>query len=222
MLFSDYEKYDYVWRHYELSDDNNVGVRGDERRYHYLPLGSAWRPVQHTANGGVSKPATGRQIKCSFIGNVKNSNRKTIPTLPPNNRTAMVDALTHECNVVHSLANSDLQTRDSLMGETTFCPCPGGNNFETFRFYEALEAGCVPVLVRGEPGLDEFLFAHMLVNDDFFILADNWEHSLELMNDIYYHDDAGLLLGVMQANGKRWWEDRVELLRIEWKGIIQA
>ena len=32
--------------------------------------------------------------------------------------------------------------------DSIFVPCIGGNNVETFRFYEALECGCVPILVE--------------------------------------------------------------------------
>jgi hypothetical protein len=35
-------------------------------------------------------------------------------------------------------------------------PCPGGVNFETFRLYEALESGCIPILVE-EPDSAEYL-----------------------------------------------------------------
>jgi hypothetical protein len=36
----------------------------------------------------------------------------------------------------------------SYMKRSMFVPCPAGENAETFRIYEALEAGAVPVLVR--------------------------------------------------------------------------
>jgi GR25 family glycosyltransferase involved in LPS biosynthesis len=35
----------------------------------------------------------------------------------------------------------------SLMLNTKFVPCPRGQNVETYRFYEALECGCVPLFV---------------------------------------------------------------------------
>ena len=38
----------------------------------------------------------------------------------------------------------------SMLLNTVFVPCPDGVNPETFRFYEALECGCVPLLVRTE------------------------------------------------------------------------
>ena len=38
----------------------------------------------------------------------------------------------------------------STLLDTIFVPCPDGMNPETFRFYEALEFGCVPLVVRTE------------------------------------------------------------------------
>jgi hypothetical protein len=35
--------------------------------------------------------------------------------------------------------------------DSVFVPCIGGNNAETFRLYEALECGCIPVLVNDNP-----------------------------------------------------------------------
>jgi hypothetical protein len=35
-----------------------------------------------------------------------------------------------------------------LLSETRFVPVPRGNSPETFRLYEALEHGCIPVYVR--------------------------------------------------------------------------
>ncbi len=40
--------------------------------------------------------------------------------------------------------------------QTHFMPCPGGQNLETFRIYEALEHGAIPILV-GEKDKDPFL-----------------------------------------------------------------
>jgi GR25 family glycosyltransferase involved in LPS biosynthesis len=37
-----------------------------------------------------------------------------------------------------------------LLDTTRFVPCPRGHNLETYRFYEALESGCIPVFVYTE------------------------------------------------------------------------
>ena len=36
----------------------------------------------------------------------------------------------------------------SVLGNSKFCPILRGNNIETFRLYEALEAGTIPLYVR--------------------------------------------------------------------------
>ena len=41
--------------------------------------------------------------------------------------------------------------------DTAFALCPRGNNVETFRFYEAMETGAIPILVRSENREDDFL-----------------------------------------------------------------
>jgi hypothetical protein len=38
----------------------------------------------------------------------------------------------------------------SALLDTVFVPCPDGVNPETFRFYEALECGCIPLIVKTE------------------------------------------------------------------------
>jgi hypothetical protein len=45
---------------------------------------------------------------------------------------------------------SQLNEQDylDLLSDTIFVPCPRGNNTETFRFYEALERGCIPVFTE--------------------------------------------------------------------------
>ena len=41
--------------------------------------------------------------------------------------------------------------------ETVFALCPRGNNLETFRFYEALESGSIPIIVKGSSSDYDFL-----------------------------------------------------------------
>jgi hypothetical protein len=53
-------------------------------------------------------------------------------------------------------------------------PCPSGQNDETFRFYEALEAGAVPVLVKGK-------FASWISQDIQMLVADSWVHAAQLI-----------------------------------------
>ena len=37
----------------------------------------------------------------------------------------------------------------NMLLDSVFVLCPRGNNLETFRFYEALESGAIPIFVKG-------------------------------------------------------------------------
>jgi hypothetical protein len=60
-----------------------------------------------------------------------------------------------------------------------FIPCPGGVNPETYRFYEALECGCIPLYVRqGNDGL--YFEKHLKANLPIAELP-SWDHAAALM-----------------------------------------
>ena len=59
-----------------------------------------------------------------------------------------------------------------------FVPCPAGNNAETYRMYEALEAGAVPVIVK-EGDCDQFL--QLIGRYLPLMVCDNWPHAGQLM-----------------------------------------
>ena len=46
----------------------------------------------------------------------------------------------------------------STLLDTVFVPCIGGNNPETFRLYEALECGCIPILVNDDRSSDYYKY----------------------------------------------------------------
>jgi GR25 family glycosyltransferase involved in LPS biosynthesis len=66
----------------------------------------------------------------------------------------------------------------SILLNSVFVPCPAGNNPETFRFYEALECGCIPLYVRSEN--DSTLLD---MYKQFLPLADlpNWDYAAAFM-----------------------------------------
>lgn len=66
----------------------------------------------------------------------------------------------------------------SLLLNSKFVPCPGGQNTETYRFYEALECGCIPLFVKDAGDLSFYgQFAGIM---PFFDLP-SWEHATGLM-----------------------------------------
>lgn len=65
----------------------------------------------------------------------------------------------------------------SYMKRSTFVPCPSGENAESFRIYEALEAGAVPVLVRDSKEFIEFITTNLPLK-----VFDSWDDAAIIMN----------------------------------------
>ena len=68
------------------------------------------------------------------------------------NQLEPLQALEPKCVEFYSewASNEQLSQPDylALLQDTMFVPCPRGNNVETYRFYEALENGCIPVFIE--------------------------------------------------------------------------
>ena len=108
-----------------------------------LPLGPGNAAVDISEGGGECGAEPARL--CTFTGNL----------VSPTHRSGMKAAM-EQCDVTHSLnltgsGGVDGRYYDDVVG-ARFCLLPGGNNYETFRVYEALEwGGCVGVLIGPVP-----------------------------------------------------------------------
>jgi Exostosin family len=85
-----------------------------------------------------------------------------------------------------------------LLLNSKFVPCPRGQNIETYRFYEALDCGCIPLFIR-EEGDEAFLKQF----DGYmpFINLTGWDHAAALMLHLSQNHDMmdkyrkGILIG---------------------------
>lgn len=73
------------------------------------------------------------------------------------------------------------ETYGEMCRRSIFVPCPKGQNVECFRLYEALEYGCIPLLVR-EPG-DE-LYVNLLVETLDLRVFGSWEEAKTFVTDM--------------------------------------
>lgn len=94
--------------------------------------------------------------------------------------------------------------RDLLL-ESIFIPCPTGYwNLDSFRVYEALECGCIPI-VEKQP-LDYF---RRFFGDNPFIAIDTWDQAPALISDLL--DDPVQLEDLRQRCHEWWLEYKKEL-----------
>jgi alpha(1,3/1,4) fucosyltransferase len=66
--------------------------------------------------------------------------------------------------------------------DSVFVPCPGGNNIETYRFYEALECGCLPIFVQESQNR---LYSGMISSNLQLLVVSSWEEAAVLMGQLY-------------------------------------
>jgi GR25 family glycosyltransferase involved in LPS biosynthesis len=138
-----------------------------------IPLG-----YHFTIDGGSENPAEKtprlpfRSNRWSFMGtNWKNRKEMLEPfnRIEPN-RTVYADSWE---------SPQKIQRKEYLavLLDSYFVPCPTGNNAETFRIYEALECGCVPLYVKNGDGDS---LANRLMEEIGILPSSNWSEAAAL------------------------------------------
>ena len=100
-------------------------------------------PLGYHHKGANTKTFSDRKLVWSFHGNSwfnRKSQLENIYSITP-----------HNCFFINEWNAPNMTKQDqylSVLGNSKFCPILRGNNIETFRLYEALEAGTIPLYVR--------------------------------------------------------------------------
>jgi len=119
--------------------------KGTEHKIKVIPLGYRWSPINMTVNPLIHTPNLPfRENHWCFFGTDWNGRSKLLKPL--------IDTrLLNSCKFFTNWNDSESLSKEDYIMEMTnsvFVPCPDGINPETFRFYEALEAGCIPLVVK--------------------------------------------------------------------------
>jgi len=126
-LFFDYAFRNYLWKPLATWAHKH----GTENRY--WPLG----PMEYSGPiKGAQKLASTRQNLCFFAGAPTHGDRKKM--------LAFLQSSKMSCSVTNIRGAKYSQQ----LADTVFALTPWGNNPETFRFWEALEHGAIPIMVR--------------------------------------------------------------------------
>ena len=87
------------------------------------------------------------------------------------------------------------------MTNSVFVPCPDGINPETFRFYEALEAGCIPLVVKTTKNEAWFRWVSNYIP---LMSNDSWEDVVRIMMTLLSKPERLEVYRTQILNG--WWE----------------
>lgn len=161
----------------------------------------------------IVRPADIRRFAWSFTGEFKASRiemRNALEGLHPELMTA-TDSI--------SAVNRKKLSKDefaSILGDTVFSPCPMGNVIlETWRFYESLEMGCIPLLEKRK-GLDYFtdlLGPHPVPS------FQSWAEARRYA-EAEFANKAGLLH--TQAVIHSWWQAHKAAVKSQVKTLIEG
>lgn len=141
----------------------------------FFPLGykrNFWEGYQ-----GNSKSACERFYTWSFAGNIARPWR-----LKMARHMGFIERyrVHHACGFTSKNALSTSQYRDLLL-ETVFSPCPRGNtSFDSFRIYESLEAGCIPIVqsTHKKDYFTDLLGPHPL------IIIEDWKEAPQIVEKL--------------------------------------
>lgn len=171
----------------------------------FLPLGYK----ADFTKTGMPKPAAARKYLWSFAGDNKKLTRAEMLSAMGN----LTGGHTHLSSGFGSTDALPTDAYRALLDETVFAPAPSGwSNLETFRVYEALEAGCIPI-VEKRPKFDYFttlLGAHPMPT------VEAWVDAVDLINQL---QQSGKTEHVRMAC-MDWWRDYKSTLTESVAGFV--
>jgi GR25 family glycosyltransferase involved in LPS biosynthesis len=145
-----------------------------------IPLGFHW--AVPNCNPAVNTPRPPfREFAWSFVGTSWTLRKKKLQVLEgiPDCKSKLI--FMDEWNSPNMLGREESL---GLLLNSWFVPCPAGNNAETYRIYEALDAGAVPVIVK-EDDCEEFL--QLIGRHLPIMVCDNWVHAAQLILTLIKH-----------------------------------
>lgn len=108
-----------------------------------------------------------------------------------NNRSAILEPLKslgkYNCKLFNQWNDPENLSREEYCAtllDSVFVPCIGGNNHETFRLYEALECGCIPILINDSPYFNYISQYLPLLN------ITSWEQVPSLITQLFNNKDT--------------------------------
>ena len=157
-----YKSHQTVLRNYYYEPITNDAV--------YIPTGVPYYGYMFgnessTINEAIKTPASGRKHFCHFTGRVKYpldilheqaQEREVLMTMAEKGvlGRCTIDARATKPEEKISYHQHTYDEYVELLADTAFVLCPSGNNPETFRHFEALEARAIPLFVRPPPDKD--------------------------------------------------------------------
>lgn len=185
-----YSKVDFVFRQYFHPEKNTIS------NVECIPLGCK-QGFQTDLQEQDLKTFAERSFLWSFMGQVVKSNRLAMFKSFRKIKGPSYHHFNKDFNSSDCLSISDYQ---AVFFETQFAPCPFGfHNPDTFRLYEALESGCIPIVEDPEDN-----YFRNFYEDPPFIILHKWQELSRIIKP-YLEDEN--LAEIKRLECFRWWKE---------------
>lgn len=149
---------------------------GTESKVRVIPLGYHWSPgVQNPIEETPQSPF--RETHWCFFGTNWCNREEAMKPLIDSKLTGAY-RFTKEWNAPDAVPRDEYL---SQMLNSSFVPCPGGMNQETFRVYEALECGCIPIVLK-QDGNEAWV--RWLQDELGIVVAKDWADAVRIMTTL--------------------------------------
>ena len=171
-----------------------------------IPLGYRWSSSENTLE------TKDRKLHWSFFGTGWQNRVFDMKPLTDSK-------LLHKCKFLQEWNDKASLSKEEYLEEmrqSIFVPCPGGQNPETFRFYEALQSGCIPLVIKTEENEEWFNW----VSDKIpLVVLNNWTDALRIMSNLLNSPDR---LRIYREKILTGWSDWTDDLKKAVKDWIQT
>ncbi|MGJ4951803.1 hypothetical protein ACQR07_25685 [Bradyrhizobium sp. HKCCYLS20291] len=196
-----------LYRHFDAVIRNFATGLARHRGIWTIPEGYA----NGTRTGSVIRPATERRYVWSFTGEIKSSRADMAAALAPLTPHYLTSTASIHRGTGRKLSKVEF---DDMLENTIFSPCPMGNAIlETWRLYESLELGCIP-LVETRSSLDYFT---TLLGPHPIPSFGNWEQAQRYVRAML-QDRLSLLRTQSEISG--WWRAKKHAVHAEIRAAV--
>jgi len=157
-----------------------------------IPLGY----VNNRSLKGHFKKMNERKYVWSFAGSIDKSGRvemlQNLSRIEPNSMKLL--------KTWKAPTAEEAKEYMDTLNDTVFIPCPKGVNYETYRIYEALESGCIPICITSDT--NEHQVYETLIGSGVILMVKDWPAALNTINQIYSNKSV---LDQLQDNLTKYW-----------------
>lgn len=176
----------------ETLPPNTIHFSAGGNRANGIPIPLICSPIREEY-----KPKNERDIFCSFVGSLTHRIRVSLQETLKNNEKYLMNAKQWSSYV----DNSDLQNFFEITSRSKFALCPRGYGKSSFRLYETMQLGAIPVFVYDEKW---FPFEEEIDWNEFSVLV----HESEIPNiDEILSSYTDERIAEMQGKLKKYWQE---------------